>query len=65
MNLLVDPVGIATWRELRLRCALGRSGVTRGKREGDGATPVGSWPMRRLLYRADRIKPPQALRVHK
>jgi len=59
MDLLVDPAGIATWRELRLRCALGRGGVTRGKREGDGATPVGSWPMRRLLYRADRIKPPQ------
>ena len=59
MNLLVDPAGIARWRELRLRCALGRGGITRGKREGDGATPAGSWPMRRLLYRADRIKPPQ------
>jgi L,D-peptidoglycan transpeptidase YkuD (ErfK/YbiS/YcfS/YnhG family) len=32
---------------LVLPCALGRAGVTRDKREGDGATPAGSWP---LLY---------------
>lgn len=32
---------------LALPCALGRSGVTRDKREGDGATPAGRWP---LLY---------------
>lgn len=37
-----------------MRCAIGRAGLTRTKMEGDGATPVGSWPMRRLLYRPDR-----------
>jgi L,D-peptidoglycan transpeptidase YkuD (ErfK/YbiS/YcfS/YnhG family) len=38
------------------RCALGRSGVVAAndKREGDGATPLGVWPMRRVLYRPDR-----------
>jgi L,D-peptidoglycan transpeptidase YkuD (ErfK/YbiS/YcfS/YnhG family) len=43
-----------------VRCALGRAGViaARDKREGDGATPVGQWPMRRLLYRPDRAPPP-------
>ena len=37
-------------------CALGRGGVTTAldKREGDGATPLGVWRMRRVLYRADR-----------
>lgn len=42
------------------RCALGRGGVrpAADKREGDGASPLGSWPMRRLLYRADRGGPP-------
>ncbi len=40
----------------RTRCALGRSGVIEAadKREGDGATPLGLWPIRRLLYRPDR-----------
>jgi len=39
-----------------VRCALGRTGVVDAarKREGDGASPLGTWPMRRLLYRADR-----------
>lgn len=38
------------------RCALGRSGVIKAadKREGDGASPLGIWPIRRLLFRPDR-----------
>lgn len=49
------------------RCALGRSGVIAAadKREGDGASPLGVWPIRRILYRPDRIAPPQTrLPVH-
>lgn len=41
-----------------MRCALGRSGIRAQKREGDGATPVGAFVMRRLLYRPDREKRP-------
>ncbi len=42
-------------------CVFGRSGVIAAadKREGDGATPLGAWPLRRTLYRADRIAAPQ------
>ena len=40
------------------RCTLGRGGVTTDKREGDGATPAGAYPLRQLLYRADRLAPP-------
>lgn len=36
-------------------CALGRSGILDPKREGDGGTPAGRFPFRRLLYRADRV----------
>jgi L,D-peptidoglycan transpeptidase YkuD (ErfK/YbiS/YcfS/YnhG family) len=44
------------------RCALGRSGVIAAdvKREGDGASPLGVWPIRRILYRPDRIAPPKS-----
>ena len=46
--------------ERRTRCALGRSGVRPApdKREGDGATPLGVWALRRWLYRPDRSAPP-------
>jgi len=43
-----------------VRCALGRSGVIAAerKREGDGASPIGVWPLVRVLYRADRGRAP-------
>jgi len=42
------------------RCALGLNGVVdaQEKREGDGKSPAGAWPIRRVLYRADRRAPP-------
>jgi L,D-peptidoglycan transpeptidase YkuD (ErfK/YbiS/YcfS/YnhG family) len=57
MNLIVDGRGAALWAGRRMRCALGRAGVVRArdKREGDGATPAGHWPMRAVLFRADRL----------
>lgn len=39
-------------------CALGRSGIVSDKREGDGGTPIGTFPIRELRYRADRLAPP-------
>ncbi len=41
-----------------LSCALGRSGVTEAKQEGDGASPAGTWPLRHVLFRPDRIDRP-------
>ncbi|MDJ0609862.1 MAG: L,D-transpeptidase family protein [Kiloniellales bacterium] len=55
---------VARFGETVYRCALGPGGCRRDKREGDGATPIGSWPMRRVLYRPDRMAaPPTALPV--
>ena len=39
-------------------CAIGRGGVRRNKKEGDGATPVGEHNIVGLLYRPDRIVKP-------
>lgn len=41
-----------------VRCALGRSGLTARKREGDGATPRALMPLLRVLYRPDRVERP-------
>jgi len=43
----------------RIRCALGRAGCRQTKREGDGATPVGTWPLRQAVYRSDRLVRPK------
>lgn len=42
----------------RLDCALGRGGIVRQKREGDGGTPAGRFPLRYGYYRADKIPRP-------
>jgi L,D-peptidoglycan transpeptidase YkuD (ErfK/YbiS/YcfS/YnhG family) len=38
---------------LTLPCALGRSGTRHGKREGDGASPIGRFKLLQAFYRAD------------
>lgn len=41
------------------RCALGRAGVNLRKREGDGATPIGSFRMVGVMARPDRGPMPE------
>jgi L,D-peptidoglycan transpeptidase YkuD (ErfK/YbiS/YcfS/YnhG family) len=57
-DVVVTPAGVTFRAGRRVRCALGRGGIREGKREGDGATPVGRFPLRRVLYRPDRLPPP-------
>ena len=59
MRALVYPDGRLVLREQVYRAALGRGGVRLDKLEGDGATPVAVLPLRRLLYRADRVRAPE------
>ena len=42
----------------RFPCAVGRGGVSTRKREGDGATPVGTHRIVGCLYRPDRLSKP-------
>ncbi len=51
--------GRLTLGNLSFPCALGRSGWRARKREGDGATPVGQWRMRAVLYRPDHVRRPR------
>lgn len=58
MNLIVKRVGVgwqASYGERQWRAAVGRSGIQRKKTEGDGVSPVGCWPIRKVLYRADKL----------
>ncbi|APH60338.1 L,D-transpeptidase family protein [Granulibacter bethesdensis] len=58
MEAIISPDGRLMYRNTVLRVALGRAGVTTCKQEGDGATPVGILPLRRVFYRADRLTIP-------
>ncbi len=46
---------------VQVRCILGAAGVidAAAKREGDGASPAGIWPLRFVYYRPDRVAPPK------
>jgi len=65
MNIIVQtksfeaPTGVLMIGQQRFDCTLGRNGVTLEKTEGDGKTPIGTYPLRKLLYRADRLPKPE------
>lgn len=48
-----------SYKGVRAPCLVGKSGIVDGreKREADGATPAGTWPLREVLYRPDRLTP--------
>ena len=58
-HAIVHPDGVLEYRGEMFRAALGRGGVRLAKREGDGATPAGLLPLRRVYYRADRLTAPE------
>ncbi len=70
-NLLVIPstdsptIGTLNFGDKAYACALGRSGVIQSsrKKEGDGATPAGTYMLRECWYRADRLERPMCALV--
>ena len=55
---LTYEAGRLSWSGGETRAACGRGGVRADKREGDGASPAGRYPLLELYYRADRMAPP-------
>ena len=64
MNVIVTPFGAnearLDWGNGARRAAIGRGGIGVKRGEGDGVTPVGTYPLRRLFYRADRLAEPKS-----
>jgi L,D-peptidoglycan transpeptidase YkuD (ErfK/YbiS/YcfS/YnhG family) len=56
MDWQVSSNGTITLGARTVRAALGKGGITdaSAKREGDGATPLGRYALRRVLFRPDR-----------
>ena len=56
----IGPDGVLHHAGQRYRAALGHGGIVMQKMEGDGGTPAGLLPLRRVLFRADRLPRPRA-----
>jgi L,D-peptidoglycan transpeptidase YkuD (ErfK/YbiS/YcfS/YnhG family) len=50
--------GQLTWPDGSTRAACGKGGVRADKREGDGASPTGTFALVSAFYRPDRVSPP-------
>jgi len=59
MEIHVWPPQFLEWGTIRVRCALGRGGLSPDKQEGDKTTPEGRFILRRVMYRADRLERPR------
>jgi L,D-peptidoglycan transpeptidase YkuD (ErfK/YbiS/YcfS/YnhG family) len=62
MELVVKKAGRAAtldWGAGPRACAIGRGGIGVKGGEGDGITPIGIFPIRRVLYRPDCVSPPR------
>jgi L,D-peptidoglycan transpeptidase YkuD (ErfK/YbiS/YcfS/YnhG family) len=63
VKYVAHPDGRFEFGDRLLHCAIGPNGVVAAaqKREGDGCSPIGIWPVRRVLYRPDVGAPETAL----
>jgi L,D-peptidoglycan transpeptidase YkuD (ErfK/YbiS/YcfS/YnhG family) len=44
-----------TFQGKTYRCAIGKGGFSKNKKEGDGATPLGTFALRKCWYRHDKV----------
>jgi L,D-peptidoglycan transpeptidase YkuD (ErfK/YbiS/YcfS/YnhG family) len=51
--------GMLSWPGGSARAACGKAGITADKREGDHASPAGTFPLLRAFYRPDRLAAPK------
>ncbi len=64
MNLVADgKAGLLHVGDRAIPCSVGKGGLSPAadKKEGDGASPIGMWPIRGVLLRPDRVTLPEGL----
>lgn len=53
-----NHTGVVSFKGKSWPCSLGKSAITEDKKEGDHASPAGTYPLRALYYRKDKVKKP-------
>lgn len=61
MIVTVTRKGVLRWNDQERPAAIGKGGfiAADAKREGDGASPIGEWPLRYVYFRPDRLSAPK------
>jgi L,D-peptidoglycan transpeptidase YkuD (ErfK/YbiS/YcfS/YnhG family) len=55
MNIIIKN-HFLIYKDLKFKCSIGKNGINRFKKEGDLATPKGTFSLGVIYYRKDRIK---------
>ena len=58
MNIIIKK-HLLIYKDYKLKCSIGKSGLTKSKKEGDLKTPRGLFDLGSLYYRKDRINKPK------
>ena len=54
--IIINKSGYLKYKSLKFRCALGKAGIGKKKKEGDNITPKGIYKILKVYFRKDRIK---------
>ena len=54
--IIINKSSYLKYKDFRFRCALGKAGIGKKKKEGDNITPKGLYKIVKIYYRKDRIK---------
>ena len=54
--IIINKSSYLKYKNFRFRCALGKAGIGKKKKEGDNVTPRGLYKIVKIYYRKDRIK---------
>ena len=58
MTIKVKNKGTLEFKDFKFKCSFGLNGLTKNKNEGDKKTPIGTFSLGKLFYRADKYKKP-------
>ena len=58
MTILLKNKHTVKVGDFNFKCCIGKNGLTKFKKEGDGKTPKGTFKLGHLYFRKDRIKKP-------
>ena len=55
MHILINKKYL-TYNQYKVKCAVGKRGITARKKEGDYSTPRGIYKLKEIFYRGDKVQ---------